>query len=297
MVGNRDIFLDRSKMDWFSLHLNHCGIQECARGYSWGFHMRPYHLIHFVLKGSGSLEINNQVMKIHAGQAFFIPAGTAGMYHASLDDPWKYCWIGFYADSRSPLIELMFGENTVVDFAISMSEVEKMLLSIMSVSDKRLCDLEAYSKEMFSGEQFTTISNLPCSLEANSRMLHLFAHLLDTQIDSNAIMIPGYNPAQEAKAFMDAAYSEHIQIQDVADSLHVHPNYLSTLFKKEYGQTPSEYLRAIRMSQAGMLLALTNHPISMIASAVGYASPFQFSTAFKSYYHISPTDYRKRETK
>ena len=49
MIGNRDIFLDRTDVSRFSLQLNHCGIQECAPGYSYHIDSRPYHLIHFIL--------------------------------------------------------------------------------------------------------------------------------------------------------------------------------------------------------------------------------------------------------
>lgn len=296
MIGNRDVFLDRSNIGLFALHLNHCGIQKCTRGYTWGFRMRPYHLIHFVLEGSGTLEINRQLLKIHAGQAFFIPAGTAARYKASLENPWKYSWIGFYADSRSPFITLLFGKNQVINLSISLIELEKTVLSIMSVTDNRLSKLETYDEEIFSGEQFSTIENLSCSLECNSRMLHLFTRLLDTQLDSRSLALKETNPAQDAKAFIDASYCENIKIQDIANALHVHPNYLSSIFKKEYGQTPSEYLRTIRLSHATMLLALTDYPISIVATAVGYTNPFQFSTAFKRQYHISPTAYRKIET-
>lgn len=75
MIGNRDIYLDRTKVNTFSLQLNHCGVQECTPGYSYSFDANSYHLIHFVLGGSGFLEINHRLINIHAGQAFYIPPG------------------------------------------------------------------------------------------------------------------------------------------------------------------------------------------------------------------------------
>ena len=49
--------------------------------------------------------------------------------------------------------------------------------------DKRLQDVAIYQEEDFPGEQFFSIRNFSASLEANSRMLHLFARLLETQGD------------------------------------------------------------------------------------------------------------------
>lgn len=218
MLGSKDIFLDRAKRELSVMQMNHCGIQECEKGHMWQFQARPYHLLHFVLHGEGSLKISGRMLNVHAGQAFFIPAGMEGKYIASLQNPWKYAWIGFYADNGNKFIDLLFGKNEILDLALSAKELEKEILSILSVMDKRL--------------------------------------------------------------------------QDVAGILHVHPNYLSTLFRREYDQSPREYLRKVRMNQAKLLLATTEYSISDISSDVGYTNPFQFSKVFKSCYGISPTEYR-----
>ncbi len=109
MLGSKDIFLDRAKRELSVMQMNHCGIQECEKGHMWQFQARPYHLLHFVLHGEGSLKISGRMLNVHAGQAFFIPAGIEGKYIASLQNPWKYAWIGFYADNGNKFIDLLFG--------------------------------------------------------------------------------------------------------------------------------------------------------------------------------------------
>lgn len=183
MLGSKDIFLDRAKRELSVMQMNHCGIQECEKGHMWQFQARPYHLLHFVLQGEGALKISGRMLNVHAGQAFFIPAGIEGKYIASLQNPWKYAWIGFYADNGNKFIDLLFGKNEILDLALSAKELEKEILSILSVMDKRLQDVAIYQEEDFPGEQFFSIRNFSASLEANSRMLHLFARLLETQGD------------------------------------------------------------------------------------------------------------------
>lgn len=111
MLGSKDIFLDRAKRELSVMQMNHCGIQECEKGHMWQFQARPYHLLHFVLQGEGSLKISGRMLNVHAGQAFFIPAGIEGKYIASLQNPWKYAWIGFYADNGNKFIDLLFGKT------------------------------------------------------------------------------------------------------------------------------------------------------------------------------------------
>ena len=138
-----------------------------------------------------------------------------------------------------------------------------------------------------------SIHKLSESLAANSRMLDFFSVLIQTQSDENSINEEKISPALLAKTFMDENYQMPVKIREIAESLHLHPNYLSAVFKKEYRQTPKEYLCSLRMSQASMLLSLTEHPVSVISESVGYPNPLQFSAKFKSYYGLSPREYRK----
>ncbi|MDE7311594.1 MAG: AraC family transcriptional regulator [Eubacterium sp.] len=296
MIGNRDLILDRTKPEYFTFHLNHCGLSACNAGYTYGFQMRPYHLLHVIFKGTGTLWTGNQEYQLHAGQAFYIPAGSRGKYQASPENPWKYGWIGFYADSRSPFLEQVFRRQPVIDLSMPIQEMEQLILAIVAVSDRRFHSYtDAYEESDYPGEQFTALTKFSQSMEANSRLLHLFSRLLETQAADAAFASHRWNPAADAKAYIDACYCEPLKIRDVAASLHVHPNYLSTVFKKAYGQSPSEYLRMIRMEHSAMLLGLTDDPVSAIAHAVGYQNPFQFSSAFKQHFCISPSAYRKQQ--
>lgn len=154
MLGSKDIFLDRAKRELSVMQMNHCGIQECEKGHMWQFQARPYHLLHFVLQGEGSLKISGRMLNVHAGQAFFIPAGIEGKYIASLQNPWKYAWIGFYADNGNKFIDLLFGKNEILDLALSAKELEKEILSILAVMDKRLQDVPFIRKKIFREHSF-----------------------------------------------------------------------------------------------------------------------------------------------
>ena len=294
MLGNRDLLVHRTAVSLLSLQFNHCGIQECSPGYQYGFYMKPYHLIHFVLKGSGTLETEGKTYTVRAGQAFYIPSGTAGHYQASRTDPWKYTWLGFFCDSRNPFIEMLFGKDRVADINLSSDELERLILSLLSVTDSRLEEVTSYKRNEYPGEQFFPVSQPDKCLEVNSRMLHLFSRLIQAQASGCPSSIREKDYAQDARAFIDSCYCEPIKIQDAADLLHIHPNYLCSVFKKAYGQTPREYLKALRMERAVTLLLRTDQPVSTIAASVGFSNPFQFSAMFKKYFGLSPAAYRKK---
>ncbi|WP_397355318.1 helix-turn-helix domain-containing protein [Paenibacillus sp. N3.4] len=83
-----------------------------------------------------------------------------------------------------------------------------------------------------------------------------------------------------------------LKIQDVADHVHLSPNYLSYLFKQITDQTVWEFVTKIRMEESRQLLMNTNKKRYEIADEVGYESPEHFSRVFKRYYGESPNTVR-----
>lgn len=70
------------------------------------------------------------------------------------------------------------------------------------------------------------------------------------------------------------------------------PNYLSTLYRKIAGVGFQDKLVSLRMEKARELLANPDFKSYEIAFHVGYDNPKNFARAFRSYYGLSPRDYR-----
>lgn len=92
---------------------------------------------------------------------------------------------------------------------------------------------------------------------------------------------------------------EHIKdasLENAAERVNLSAGYLSKLLKEKSGVGFSEYLLKIRMKKACEMLKDIRYKSYEIAYYVGYDNPKNFSRAFKAYYNISPTDYRKQVT-
>ena len=102
----------------------------------------------------------------------------------------------------------------------------------------------------------------------------------------------------EVMRFIQAHYSDHeLYIDQIAKHVHMSPNYLSTLFKKETGKTIGSYLTEIRLEQSCKLLPQTERKLSDIALEVGYTDTNYYSKLFKKYYHMTPSEYRNHSVK
>lgn len=89
-------------------------------------------------------------------------------------------------------------------------------------------------------------------------------------------------------------HTEGVSMKDIAKHFSYHPNYISTLLRRETGKSFSEILLAQRMDRAVILLKGTNLPISEIALMLGYTNSSNFHKAFRAYYHCSPREYVDR---
>lgn len=95
-------------------------------------------------------------------------------------------------------------------------------------------------------------------------------------------------------AYITAHYTESFTLQDLADYVHLHPNYLCAIFKEYTGRTVFQHLNSLRTIHAGQLLRGTQMSIAQIAEASGFQDANLFSRRFKAAMGCSPTAYRKR---
>lgn len=65
------------------------------------------------------------------------------------------------------------------------------------------------------------------------------------------------------------------------------------VFQQQLGMSPGKFLTKVRLQSAAFLLKQSQQSVLAIALDVGYQSEAHFSKAFKNYYQVSPSQYRK----
>jgi two-component system, response regulator YesN len=101
------------------------------------------------------------------------------------------------------------------------------------------------------------------------------------------------NVVIRAKQYIETHYRESCSLQAVSAHVHVTPNYLSNMFKRETGIAFSNYVSKLRVDKAKALLACTKMRMTDIAEEVGFDNSSYFTTVFKQLAGISPSEYRK----
>lgn len=99
-------------------------------------------------------------------------------------------------------------------------------------------------------------------------------------------------PVQQALICIDTNLAGNLSLRFLSESLNISSSYLSTIFKKETGQTLTDYIAQRRIDQAKDLLKATRLQIQTIAQHCGIMDVHYFSKIFKKLTGQTPKEYR-----
>src|ERR687893_3293899 len=83
-----------------------------------------------------------------------------------------------------------------------------------------------------------------------------------------------------ARDAMDRAYADALDIETLANSVHLSRAHFIRSFKETFGETPHRYLQRRRVERAMSLLRETDRPVTDICFDVGFSSLGTFSRTF-----------------
>ncbi|WP_196159906.1 AraC family transcriptional regulator [Reinekea sp. G2M2-21] len=86
--------------------------------------------------------------------------------------------------------------------------------------------------------------------------------------------------------------AEEVNVLDLARQVGLSPWHFQRLFKSLIGDSLGAYLRGRRLTKGAQLLLETNHSIIQIAVSVGFGSHESFTRSFKSFFKLSPKQFR-----
>jgi two-component system response regulator YesN len=94
--------------------------------------------------------------------------------------------------------------------------------------------------------------------------------------------------------YIELHYMENMYLDHIAEVMETSSKYFSNYFKKTFGVNYVEYLNKVRLSHARELLKETSLSIAEIGEKTGYLNSSTFTTTFRKYLGISPSEYRKQ---
>lgn len=102
----------------------------------------------------------------------------------------------------------------------------------------------------------------------------------------------GHSILQRAINYINERYNTDITLDETANAFFINPDYFSYLLKKETGKGFNEYITALRLEKAKVLLNKPHLKVVEIADMVGYRDDNYFTKVFKKNTGYTPSEYR-----
>ncbi|MET0337119.1 MAG: AraC family transcriptional regulator, partial [Caulobacter sp.] len=93
--------------------------------------------------------------------------------------------------------------------------------------------------------------------------------------------------------YMGERLDQEISLDELAGLVSLSRFHFCTAFRLATGQTPHNWLTAMRMARARALLADLTISVTEVALAVGYQTPSAFTAAFRRFSNLTPREYRR----
>lgn len=152
------------------------------------------------------------------------------------------------------------------------------------------CNIHPFVLDRVSDEIGVKIEQLTSVKTAHEMMLNILKTYCKLVQDNT---YPQVKPLIKlAITYIKDHLTEEVTVKDTAKALMVNPNYLSTVFAKEMGESFIEFVNKQRIKQATSLLKYTTMQVQEIAYAVGYNNTSYFAKVFMKEYKKSPRQYR-----
>lgn len=267
--------------NFIDLSLYQYGWEKCDPLHSFGPAIRNHYLFHYIISGKGRLESTNSSgiehhYELSANQGFLICPGQVNTYYADEKNPWEYTWLefdGLRVNEYLHLANLTKDSPVYTPISVELGQkVRDEMLYIAHHSNNDALNL--------IGHLYLFLSNLT------------YSSLVSTEQQRAGSMKDYY--IREVINYIEQHYFEPITVEQMAASCNLNRSYFTRLFKKATQSSPQDFLIKYRMTKASEFLRVTSYSIGKVSELVGYPNQLYFSKAFKSFFGVSPKEYRNQ---
>ncbi len=237
-----------------------------------------------LLDGSTSYEFSDgRAVELPGGHFMVIPPGLVHRGHHDVRRPVNLTGMMFAPSARQA------SKNTPFD-ASDLAWLEARFLA-HPVQPRRMGgELRNLTKSL--ADSFTEIDTtdrfevLSCRLKACAVLFEAAKQLTSARVFEPQELV------QSTIRYMKAHIDQSVSIEELADTVRCSRAKLFAAFKDSTGMTPVDYWTRLRVDHAQELLVTTRQSVTEIALRCGFCSSQYFSTVFRKYAGVTPSDYR-----
>ncbi len=230
-------------------------------------------VIEYVISGSGFIKSPSGLLSVSAGDSYLLHAGETHDYYANPEDPWEKVWINTNCTMATSVLDAYGFTTTQVFSKLDISDFLNQIHNIVKANPE--------NPELVFDRSFIVFIRL-CQFLRNSLKPRNEA----SDIPKNIVALKNY---------LDLHLAEELNLEKCAALTNLSVSQTIRAFSKAYGDTPYKYLNNQRFDAAKTLLRGSQLSLQEIATQLGFADQYYFSSFFKKKYGKSPKEYRNYE--
>ena len=244
----------------------------------------------FIQSGLVEIEVNGKLFVLRKGQIHMIIPGDTYIFRSLTPDS-QYIHIAFDPASIQPVTNSFLQTR----FFQPLAEGRLTVPRILSPEDDAY---DAIRKE-FDRPDLNIVGTDIFKCQLHAAAVSLCAGITPYCTILDCAKTPQKNTADVVWICLNHIqmhYKEKISLSELAELVHLHPNYLCALFKEITGISLFEHLTRYRINRAARILRSNRTPINQVAELCGFQSASFFCRKFTEFYGMTPSAYRKNFT-
>ena len=218
----------------------------------------PYMDLTYCLNGSMHYIYNGEHVYLSEGDAILFPQGSVRTRIES-DIPSFYCSLNIhFRDDFTAEVSGFLPNSLRSDTSIILNSLKNSFFSVSDEKNEKCCALFWY----------------------------LYYQLIETAVNNEHPHI------KHIKQYVAKHLSDNITLEDIAENVHLTPQYCCSLFSKHMGQTLFEFITNQRIEYAKGMIVTSDVSLTEIAGRCGFCDYNYFSRVFRNTTGMQASKYR-----
>lgn len=253
-------------------------------------HWHPEVEIQMVFAGSLHYRLEDRDVILNAGDILII---NPNQFHRSVShsEDRRHIGVIFSLEAISMAEEHIFQKN----FVGPLSDGRLQLPNLLQPDHPSYGTVSTAIKQIAKGNMYLDDSKLLRYTQVMTICMALQPYCALTR-PKDQRQSPEDRTVRKAMLHIHNSYARPLTLEQIAAYVHLHPNYLCDVFKRQTGHTVMEHLAITRVDAAKFLLRRDSLPMARVAELAGFSSERAFYRQFKQVTGITPKTYQKQQT-